>query len=130
MANDRGTGPATPASPANSANEIDQPSDRTAPTRPDMRQAVVAEITHNVSGCGALEAPADDGAAEAEIDAAFRRKLIGLRFLRPGEWAQVLRAAREWKCLALKALREKRASDRRARITFWLSQRPASRYPG
>ncbi len=59
--------------------------------------------------------PLDDGdAAEFEIEIEFRRRLMGLRGLRRRERSQALRAAREWRRVALKALREKRMRDRQA----------------
>jgi hypothetical protein len=60
--------------------------------------------------------PADDSeAAVIEIEAEFRRKLMGLRRLRRRERALALRAAREWRSFALNALRERRLRDRHAR---------------
>lgn len=57
-------------------------------------------------------------AAEIEIDAEYRRRLFGIRCL-PG-WARAgaRRGARDWRRMALKALREKRRIEsvsRRAR---------------
>jgi len=60
--------------------------------------------------------PIDEGdAAEFEIESEFRRRLMGARQLPRRERAQARRAAREWRRLALKALREKRMRDRLAR---------------
>lgn len=67
----------------------------------------------------------DDGAAE--IEAEFRRRIMGLRRLRPYERAGAVRAARNWKTLALRALREKRAANRSARRMLWLRQQQTRR---
>jgi len=53
--------------------------------------------------------------AEADIATAYRRKLGGLRYLPRSEKPHALRAAREWRRSALRALREKRAVERHAR---------------
>jgi hypothetical protein len=55
----------------------------------------------------------DDDAAAREIEAIFRRKLMGLRRLPKRERAAALRAAREERQLALHALRQRRAMKRR-----------------
>lgn len=58
----------------------------------------------------------DDEGAEIEIEAAFRRKIMGLRYLRRNDRMAALRAARAWRQSALSALREKRAAERHARL--------------
>ena len=68
-----------------------------------------------------------DDAADVEIEMTFRLKLMGLRRLPRQQRADALRAVRQWRFLALKALREKRAGDRRARYMLWQLQRPAPR---
>ena len=68
----------------------------------------------------------EDGGAEFEIDAEFRRRLTGLRRLRRRDQPQALRAAREWRRIALKALREKRIRDRHARYMQRRQMRPPS----
>jgi hypothetical protein len=60
----------------------------------------------------------------------FKFKLIGLRRLPRYQRPLALRAAREWRLLALKALREKRARDRHANYSLWRLARPRSKDPG
>jgi hypothetical protein len=63
--------------------------------------------------------PVDEGAAaETEIEAIFKRKIAGARLLPRRERALARRAAREWRRFALKALRERRLSERHARHTL------------
>lgn len=63
--------------------------------------------------------PIDEGdAAEFEIEIEFRRKLMGLRLLSKRERAQARRAAKDWRRLALKTLRERRTRDRQARYAL------------
>jgi hypothetical protein len=69
-------------------------------------------------------------AAEAEIEAMFKRRLMGLRRLPRYQRAGALRAAREWRQVALKALRETRATERHARFMQWRLGLPAPRQPG
>ena len=57
--------------------------------------------------------PPDDGAL-FEINAEFRRKLAGLRFLSRHARPAARREAREWRRIAIKALHEKRAAIRYA----------------
>jgi hypothetical protein len=106
--NERGTGPATPVSPASSASEIDKPSDRRPITSQRLSQIEV-ELRHKSDESDPLD---DSDAAEIEIEAEFRRKLMGLRRLRRRERAQALRVAREWRSFALNALRERRLRER------------------
>jgi hypothetical protein len=71
--------------------------------------------------------PPDEGdAAEIEIEIMFRRKLMGLRRLPRRERSQALRTAKEWRKLALKALREKRMRDRHARYMRRQQMRPSA----
>ena len=53
--------------------------------------------------------------AELEIATLYRRKLAGLRYLPRSERPHARRAVREWYRLALRAIREKRATERHAR---------------
>jgi hypothetical protein len=69
-----------------------------------------------------LEDVENDDGAEADIDAEFKRRLAGLRRLPKRERGAVLRAAREWRIAALKALQARRACDRHARFLLWRSQ--------
>ncbi len=62
---------------------------------------------------------AEGEAEEREIETVFRRKLAGLRHVRKSERAGALKAARDWRTLALKALRKRRASKRYA---TWVSR--------
>lgn len=73
-----------------------------------------AHAAHEVDG------PLDEGdAAEIEIENIFKRKIAGTRQLPRRERALARRAAREWRRFALKALREKRATERHARFMRW-----------
>lgn len=129
METDHGTRPAAPASPAiKSADEIDPASGPPVRLPREFDYGAVIETTGRMHPFPGLEDLQDDGAAE--IDAEFRRRLMGLRHLRRGERAQALRAAREWRFLALKALRDKRANARRARFTQWRLGLPPPRQPG
>jgi len=62
--------------------------------------------------------PEEDDGALAEIEAAFQRKLSGLRRLRRPERALALRLARDWRRTAMKEWREKRARERHASRTL------------
>jgi hypothetical protein len=60
--------------------------------------------------------PIDEGgASEIDIETIFRRMIAGAHLLSRRERAQAGRAAREWRRIALRALHEKRRSDRYAR---------------
>ena len=60
--------------------------------------------------------PFDEGdAAEIEIETIFKRRIAGARLLPRRERAAARREARDWRRFALKALREKRRSERHAR---------------
>jgi hypothetical protein len=62
------------------------------------------------------DGPTDEGdAAEIEIENIFKRKIAGARLLPRRERALARREARDWRRLALKALREKRLNERYAR---------------
>jgi hypothetical protein len=64
-----------------------------------------------------IDEPIDErDAAELEIETIFKRKLAGARFLPRRERMAARREAHEWLRLALKALREKRLTDRNARL--------------
>lgn len=124
-ANDRGTGPtATLASPDSSADKKDISANAMSPIQAKFFSAARVELTGGDFAGQVLDDPEDDGTAEAEISAAFRRKLMGLRHLRRDERAQAFRAAREWRFLALKALRDKRANDRRAKYALRHLRKP------
>lgn len=69
--------------------------------------------------------PVEDNSGEVEIEALFKQRLVGLRRLRRHERSHALQAARQWRLVALKALREERASKRRAMRAGWRSHGPA-----
>jgi hypothetical protein len=70
--------------------------------------------------------PLDDhDSEEQEIEQMFRAKLMDLRRLPRHLRGAALRAAREWRLDALKALRDKRARERRARLAMAQGQQPA-----
>jgi hypothetical protein len=111
------------------ANENEKSIKFRAPDRA-VGSAAAIETTRRGSASVAFEPVEEDDAAAAEIEATFRLKLVGLRRLPRNQRPYALRAAREWRLLALKALREKRARDRHARHLFWQLQLPAPRQPG
>jgi hypothetical protein len=115
-ANDRGTWPATPVSPvslANQAKGCDLPH-HDAIDRTRLFRAAAAVVTDNVLSLRPPPLTEVDPGAEVEIDAVFRRKLSGLRYLRRSERIHALRAAQDERASALRALREKRAIARHA----------------
>jgi hypothetical protein len=60
--------------------------------------------------------PDEEGEGEElEINAAYQRKLLGLKHLPRAERAAARRNARQWRKAALNALHEKRAGARHAR---------------
>jgi hypothetical protein len=127
METDTGGRPAAPVPPAlQSANEI-KPAGLPARVAREFDYGAMVETTGRTHPFPDLEDIEDDGAAE--IVAEFRRRLRGLRYLRRGERAEALRAAREWRFLALKALKEKRARERLARIMGWRLGLPPPRQP-
>lgn len=69
--------------------------------------------------------PIEDNSGEVEIEALFKQRLVGLRRLRRHERSHALQAARQWRLVALKALREERASKRRVMRAGWQSRGPA-----
>jgi hypothetical protein len=69
-----------------------------------------------------LEPADEDEAEEFEIDAEFRRRLSALRRMPRQERPLALLAAREWRRLALKALREKRDAKRGWQYAVWRSR--------
>jgi hypothetical protein len=126
---DRAGRPAAPVPPATkSANEIDPLSGLPARVTREFDYGAIIEATGRTHPFPGLEDQEDAGVAE--IDAEFRRRLRGLRHLRRGERAQALRAAREWRFLALKALKQKRAHDRRDRFMQWHRGQPPPRQFG
>jgi hypothetical protein len=72
----------------------------------------------------------DEEDGEGEIEMMFRARLSALRRLPRHEKAAALRAAREWRTGAMKALREKRAARRLARHRLWQAQQPMPRPTG
>jgi hypothetical protein len=117
MENDHGTGPATPESPATSAYEKDR----------QIRASAVGAFGSRFTP---LEPTDGDESADAEIEAQFKYRLVGLRRMPRHQRAAALRATREWRQLALKALREKRERERHARHLLWRSQLPPPIRPG
>jgi hypothetical protein len=112
------------------ASEKERPGECNAPTRPANGPAVDDNVMPREPSDAALGAADEDKAEEFEIDAEFRRKLAGLRRLRRDERPFALRAAREWRRLALKALREKRTAKRHTRYVLWRSRHPVTKQPG
>jgi len=66
-----------------------------------------------------IDGPIDEGdAAEIEIENIFKRKIADARLLPLRERALARREARDWRRLALKALREKRRNELQARYAL------------
>jgi len=57
----------------------------------------------------------DDGSEATGIEQAFKRLLAGLRTLAPADRALALAQARQWRVLAHRELKEKRAARQAAR---------------
>lgn len=114
MGNRRGTGPATSVSPVSLANKIDEMPESRAPLHPRLHLVKTATEVTRASPRLDLSAAIVDEGAETEIDSVFRRAIAGLRRLPRRERPHALRAARDARTLALKALREKRARERDA----------------
>lgn len=72
-----------------------------------------------------FDIPEEPGGAEGDIDADFRRKLAGLRRLPYREKIHALRAAKNARRLALRALRERRLVARLAAFVAIVKQKPA-----
>jgi hypothetical protein len=66
----------------------------------------------------------EDDSAELDVEAWFKARLTAIRRMPRCQRAIALRAAREWRQLALKALREKRARDRHGRYEAWQLRLP------
>jgi hypothetical protein len=132
VGSERGTGPAaTPVSPAaRLAGEIDQPSKSAVSIRAEFHAAAVIEASRWDTSFPDFVDQDEDSAAAAEIEAMYQVRLMSLRRLPRHERPYALQAAREWRQLAMKALREKSARERRARHMAWRLQRPAPRPPG
>jgi hypothetical protein len=77
-----------------------------------------------------MEPVEDDDAARDEIERLFQAMLMGLRRLPRSARAAALSAAREWRQVALCALREERARKRKARFAALKRQTPAPRLGG
>jgi hypothetical protein len=127
MGNDRGIRLAAPGSPDYLASTIGQ-SRRGQPdhrTRPRLNSGAALEVTRRAVRLPETEPRADDEAMVTEINDLFRRKLADLRRLPRHERPHALRAIRDWRRLALKALRETRATNRHARHLLRRVQTPA-----
>lgn len=129
LENERGAWPAAPVPPAISANEKDRPIRFENPAEL-FRPAAASEVTRLGSDGERFDPVDDGGAAEGEIEAAFKARLMDLRRLPRCQRGLALRAACEWRQSALSALRAKRARDRQAQFAFWRSRRQAPRAPG
>jgi hypothetical protein len=128
METDHGNRPATPASPARPAHEIEITSSWAPAAASTSLSTGSARANWSVPPPD-LSGESDD-AASAEIEAEFRRMLSGLRRLPRGARAAALRAARNYRYLAHKALREKRQCDRQAAHRAWRDRLPAPKPPG
>jgi len=86
--------------------------------------AAAIEITRWRKPLTEFDASEEGDAEEIEIEFQFRRRLAGLRRMSRYDRPHALRAAREWRQFALKALREKRAAARYARRMLRRLQTP------
>jgi hypothetical protein len=116
MANDQGIGLAALRSPADQAST----SERLLAAPPiGCAQApwhsATLEIARSTARLPELEPLEEDEGAVREIKELFGRRIAALRRLPRHQRAHALRAAREWRRQALKALKEKRAVERCAR---------------
>lgn len=96
--NDVGAGPATTEPPSDSA-------------------------VHDDGGCDFNEA---NMGAEIEIEAAYRRKLAGIRMMPRFQRAGARREARDWRRIAFRILREQRRNENFSRKLRRASQRTLS----
>jgi hypothetical protein len=124
MANDQGARPASPWPPANAANDGQGPT-----SAPPIFSGANDGVRLGPDEAG-FDPVDQNGAAEAEIEAMFGARLLDLRRLPAHEKSGALRAAREWRRMALKALGEKRARERLAQHAIWRSQRQPPRTLG
>lgn len=112
---DQGTGLAALRSPADQAS-TKEGSEGSAFRRVLSPWSVAAlENTRRVVRLPELEPLEEDEGAVREINDLFGRRIAGLRRMPRYQRAHALRAAREWRRQALRALKEKRATERRAR---------------
>lgn len=124
---DRGKGSAAPSSPEKPAMKSQSEADQHRfGVGWEFRTAALIEALARDRYQPDDELPEGE-AEEIEINHMFRRRIAGLRRLPKHERPHALKAARNWRGQALKALREQRARDRLAkRIRLQLS-RPAPR---
>lgn len=112
-----GTAPATRGSPASSATHRDHPIEFQALLRA-LSAAAAIEIMRrggDMMPFIPLEPAEEYEAEQLEIERLFKCRVRDLRRLPRSQRALALRAAREWRQLALLALREKRIRDRLSR---------------
>ncbi len=116
MGTERGRRSATPLSPDYPANKKNEPPEPQygAAVRLGFNSPAIREVTRRRMPSIALDTRDEDEGAEIEIEGLFRRRLSALRRMPRYERPHALRAAREWRQLALKAIREKRAAARHA----------------
>jgi len=113
----RGSGPAPSTSPVYPANKNDEAAEkRSNPViRTAFRAATVLELPNRNEQLVREELSDEDAGAEAGIEADFRRKIAGLRHMPRHERSHALRAAKEARQLAFKALYDRRAAHRHAK---------------
>lgn len=111
----RGDRLATPLPPAQrSAKTIEDRADRQRFYVGRFQAAALNEVVRRQAA--PPEPDMVEGEAEAiEIDTIYHRKLAGLRRLPKRERPHARKAANDWRIQAFKALREKNATERRAR---------------
>lgn len=115
---ERGTGPAPSASPVYPAS-TSRPASRSASSPPRgphrFEPSIVREVANRRPPDVLAVQPEEELGAELAIEEEFKRRLLGLRRLSKHDRPHALRAARYWRALALRALRERRAELRYAR---------------
>ena len=129
MENSRRVGLAALRSTDGQASKTEESSDERAIdcARSAWHSAAALEITRRATHMLDLEPLDEDEGAVLEINQLFRRRLAGLRCLPRHEKADALRAAREWRRQALRAVKERRAAERHARHLLRQSLKPAPR---
>lgn len=129
MGSDRGIRPAPPRSPADQASTSERSLDR--PTigraRSAWHSAAALETARHAARLPELEPLEEDEGAVLEINQLFRRRLAGLRRLPRHQRTDALRAAREWRRQALRAVKQRRAAERHARHLLRQLLKPAPR---
>ena len=111
---DRGTRPAPSVSP-NAAASYKEQSLSSSPAGAPLERPGAGNAEAGYQSPLSIEAFDTFEAAEADIEAGFKRRLAGLRHLRPSERIAARQAARNWKIVARQELKARRAAANEAR---------------